>query len=117
MFNFILSLDRIKKINKLIKGQQTGTPDKFANKLNLGRRQLYNILDELKIMGAPIKYCRKKETFFYEDDFDLQISYSVKIVEDEETRNIYGGVTFMNKNNCILIEQKAYFYDIDWEIK
>lgn len=88
MFNSINKLDRVKKINKLIKWQQTGNPEVFAGKLNIGRRQLYNILDDLKIMGAPIKYCRKRETFYYQNDFDLQIRFSVKIIKEEKDENI-----------------------------
>lgn len=89
MFNSINYLDRIKKINKLIKLQKTGTPAEFARRLNIGKRQLYNILDDLKIMGAPIKYCRKRETFFYQYEFDLQIYYSIKILKNGDIEIIF----------------------------
>lgn len=97
MFKNIQQLERIKKTNKLIKEQETGTPDRFANQLNIGKRQLYNILDNLKIIGASIKYCRKKETFYYVDDFDLQINYSVKVIKKETMNSIFGGsIIFAN---------------------
>jgi len=94
MFHSVRKLDRIKKINKLIRGQQTGRPEVFARKLNIGKRQLYNILDDLKIMGAPIKYCRKRETFYYLNDFDLQINYSVNILKGNNVKNIFDGSFF-----------------------
>jgi len=83
MLKSIFLLERINSTNKLIKTQKTGTPAIFANKLNICRRQLYNILEELKIFGAQIKYCRKKETFYYENNFDIQINYSLKVIKDE----------------------------------
>jgi predicted DNA-binding transcriptional regulator YafY len=81
MLNSLNSLDRLNRINKLIKMERTGTPESFASKLNIGKRQLYNILDDFKIMGASIKYCRKRETYYYLNEFDFEVKYSVKVVK------------------------------------
>ena len=91
VYNSINHLKRIKKTNKLLKEEKTGTPEIFAKQLNIGKRQLYNILENMKIIGASIKYCRKRETFFYDDEFDLQINYSVKVIKNETMNKVYGG--------------------------
>jgi hypothetical protein len=46
-------------------------PEEFAGQLHISRSHLYNPVGELKDYGAEIKYCRKRRTFFYADDFDL----------------------------------------------
>ena len=97
--NFIKQVERFQKLNKLISQQNTGTPSELAERLNLKRSQLYEVLDLLKIQGAPIKYSRKLKTFYYADDFNLEIDLKVKVLSGNEVRRIYGGKinTFYNK--------------------
>jgi predicted DNA-binding transcriptional regulator YafY len=68
------TIERLYNIHKLILLEKTGTPDEFAYKIHLSRRQLYNILDELKDWGAEIKYSRIGHTFYYVNDFDVKIN-------------------------------------------
>ena len=91
LFKNINHLERINKINKLIKEQKTGTPETFAKSISIRERQLYNILDNFRTIGASIKYCRKRETYYYDDGFDLQIKFSVEIIKKEKLTKIYGG--------------------------
>lgn len=76
--SIILSIDRIKRINFLIKFEKTGTPDEFSRKLNISRSMLYNYIEEIKTMGAVIKYNRIINSFFYENEFDVKIEVIVK---------------------------------------
>jgi len=61
----VKQLERLKRISKLITLRTTGEPKEFAEKMNLSRSQLYNDLQFLKDIGAPIVYCRKSKTFLY----------------------------------------------------
>ena len=70
---------RVVKIHKLILRQNTGTPAEFAATLNISRSHLYNIIDDLKISGAEIKYSRKWQTFYYNNSFSLEID-TIKIL-------------------------------------
>jgi transcriptional antiterminator len=72
--NVLRIVDRLYEIHKLILQERTGAPDEFASKFHLSRRQLYNILDELKDWGAEVKYSRTKHTFYYANDFDIKIN-------------------------------------------
>ena len=92
--NFIKQMERIKKIHLLIRIEKTGSPDVFAKKLQLSRSQLYNILELMKSFDASIKYCRKKESYYYSKPFDLELKYSLKIIIDDETKEIFGGFNF-----------------------
>jgi transcriptional antiterminator len=92
--NFIKQMDRIKKMHLLILNEKTGNPDVFAKTLHLSRRQLYNELEVIKNLDAPIKYCKKKESYYYSEPFDLELKYSLKTIVDDETREIFGGLYF-----------------------
>ena len=92
--NFIKQMERIKKTHLLIRTEKTGSPDVFAKKLQLSRSQLYNVLELMKSFDASIKYCKKKESFYYSEPFDLELKYSLKTIVGDETKEIYGGFDF-----------------------
>lgn len=87
----IKQLERLKKANLLIKSECTGNPDEFAIKLTISRSQLYNILEQLKDFGAPIKYNKKLNSFYYTTHFSLEINYSLKAILEDEQKTIFGG--------------------------
>ncbi|KQO34277.1 hypothetical protein ASF10_00720 [Flavobacterium sp. Leaf82] len=89
--NFIKQIERIKKIHRLISSEKTGTPVVFAKKLCLSRSQMYNELELIKELDAPVKYCKKRESFYYETPFELILNYSLKIIKDDESKEIFGG--------------------------
>jgi len=62
---------RLVDVHQLIKQEKTGTPIEFAKKFHISRSQLYNIKNELEDYGAIIKYSRKQNTFYYNNDFEL----------------------------------------------
>ncbi|MDR0830907.1 MAG: hypothetical protein LBN95_12490 [Prevotellaceae bacterium] len=66
-------IDRLCEMHKFISNENTGSPTEFAKKFKINRRQLYYILDELKINGAVIKYSRKVRSFYYENDFNIEL--------------------------------------------
>lgn len=92
--NFVKQIERIKRMHKLISSEKTGAPIVFARKLSLSRSQLYNELAIIKELDAPLKYCKKRESFYYETSFDLILNYSFKIIKDDESKEIFGGSNF-----------------------
>ncbi len=96
---FINQIERFKKMLKYILLSETGTPKEFANKLNISRSQLYNLIDDLKEFEAPIKYSKLNKTFYYEKEYDFQFKYSLIIISDDVSREIFGGFC----NNPVLL--------------
>lgn len=92
--DFIKQIERINIIHKLISVEQTGTPLQFAKKLKLSKSQMYNVLDTFKDFNAPVKYCKKRESFYYSAPFILELKYSLKICSENEAKEIYGGFIF-----------------------
>jgi len=109
--NFIKQIERINKAHSLIISEKTGTPEAFAKKLSMGRSQLYNLLDTLKSFGAPIKYCKKRESFYYDESFKLELKYSLKIIAEDEEKEIFGGFSpateFIGRNSFKFVPHKV----------
>lgn len=70
-------INRAERIHRLIRNESTGTPCEFAEKINVSRRQLYNLLSEFKDFGAEIKYDNAKESFYYVNDFCMDMNIKV----------------------------------------
>ena len=93
-------IDRINKIHTLINSEKTGTPEAFVEKLYLSRQQMYNELEFYKDLNAQIKYCKKRETFYYDDNFDIKIGFAFTIISKGESRRILHLCSEVNAN-CI----------------
>jgi len=98
--NFIKQIERVKRINQLIKHRNTGRPEVFAKKLNISRRQLYNTIELLKDYGIKIQYDRVLESFYYIDNENISIDFSIKILAENEEKTIYAG-SFLKKNASV----------------
>ena len=66
-------IERLKRMDDLIRRKATGTPDEFAARLGFGKSVLMDELRELKELGAEITYCRESRTYYYEQNFILKI--------------------------------------------
>ena len=72
--------ERMKKMNRLIRAGQTGTPDEFATILGVSTSHLYRYLAEMEQYGLAINYSRTLKSYYYADNRELEVSYSVKLV-------------------------------------
>ena len=93
-------IERIRYMHHLISSNSTGVPDEFAGKLNLSRRQLYHLLEELKDLGLEIAYSRMQQTFYYINTVELKIEIKMQQLDDGKCKDIFGGanLTFFNNN-------------------
>jgi len=57
--------ERLERLDYLIRQKSTGTPNQLAERLNMSERTLYGFLNEMRELGAPIKYSRAKQTYYY----------------------------------------------------
>ncbi len=85
------SINRIQSLHKLIENECSGTPCELAKHFCLSKRQLYNIIEELKIMGADIKYSKDRCTFYYANEFEFKLDFHVSYINKDNGKNIYGG--------------------------
>ncbi|GHV20738.1 hypothetical protein FACS1894174_03160 [Bacteroidia bacterium] len=66
-----MDIERLYRMHKLIQQESTGTPDEFAERFHVKRRQLFYLLEELKSYGAVVKYHPLKSSYYYLEDFDF----------------------------------------------
>ncbi len=66
-------VERLKRMDDLIRRKATGTPEEFANRLGIGRTILMEELRELKELGAELCYCKVRHSYYYANEFILKI--------------------------------------------
>jgi predicted DNA-binding transcriptional regulator YafY len=71
-------IERLQRIDYFIRTISTGTPKEFAEKLNLSERQLYKYLKNLKELGVPIKYSKRRNSYYYSDNGFFAVKFITK---------------------------------------
>ena len=69
---------RLQAMDKLIQLKATGNASEFAQKVALSRSTIYKYLEILKDLGAPIDYCTKRRTYYYQKPVKLEIAFKDK---------------------------------------
>jgi len=72
---FLQKTKIIERVDQLIKLKSTGTADDLSKRLCVSRRSVYNILELMRNMGAPIEYCQISRTYYYSHQCDLVIGF------------------------------------------
>ena len=73
--NLIKSINRVEKLHTLILQAKTGNPKQLAESLGISRATLYVLIDELNAFNMSVNYSRKYETFYYEQEVKLKVSF------------------------------------------
>ena len=102
-------IDKIQKIERMdlmIRRKGTGKPQEFAERMRIAESTLYEYLKLMKEMGAPINFCRGRNSYKYE--FQTNFNFGFRAVDEEELRNMQGGV----------IKAVSFLTDLlGWEVK
>lgn len=70
---YIENLIRLQELHRIIERGKTGNADAISKKLNISRAVFYFRLDDLKALGAEIQYDRIQKSFYYINDFKMEI--------------------------------------------
>ena len=89
--------DRIKKMNRLIRSGHTGTPAEFAVMMGISQSHLFRCIQELELYGLDIQYSRSLKTYFFLNDKELSLNYSLKLISDDKAKEIVGGNKHLSK--------------------
>ncbi len=96
-------LERLKRMNRLIKEEKTGTPEEFANRLHIGKRRLFEHLDDFRTMGVQIDYSKLRNTYYFSNGHEIELSYSLKIISQEKIKEIFGGYSGFNMQSAFFM--------------
>ena len=87
----INEIHRLNTLHQLIKMCKTGSPDELAQRLHVSKRHLYNVLDDLRALGAKIDYSRSDYTFYYTNSFELNLNLQVEYLDENDKKCIFAG--------------------------
>jgi len=72
---FLTYLQRIQRMDRLIRMQATGSPCELAESFNISESSLYELIRLMKDLGGPIYYCRNKQSYCYHENVLLEFTY------------------------------------------
>ncbi len=87
-------LEKIYILNKLVSQVNTGSPNELAERLQISRTTLYEIINELKSRDVCISYSRSRRSFFFSTSTTFEIEFKINKSNDlplEELEAINGG--------------------------
>ncbi len=79
-------LERLERIDHLIRIKGTGSPADLAKRLNMSQRNIYQYLNLMRDMGAPIKFDPFRETYFYSEDGGFVIRFQRTVKESNDSK-------------------------------
>jgi hypothetical protein len=77
--------NRLESLDYLIRTKSTGSPSALARRLGISERTLYDYLDAMKALGAPIGYSKRNQSYYYKEkgEFCLKFRKETPIEEEE----------------------------------
>ena len=86
--NLIAKINQIKRMDRLIRMKGTGRPDQLAYRLEISVRSVYDLINTMKTLGAPIQYCHFRGSYIYENE----VNFSFGFIEPKAQVRSYGGL-------------------------
>lgn len=73
-------IDKLKRIDRLIRLKSTGSPRELARKLGISPSTVYEYLLILKqTFHAPIAYCRSRRSYLYREQGYLNMEFKKEV--------------------------------------
>ncbi|MBS1917696.1 MAG: helix-turn-helix domain-containing protein [Bacteroidetes bacterium] len=85
------TFEKMQLISHYIEKRSTGTQKEFAKKLGISRSMLNRYLKEMKSRKFPIRYCKIRKTYYYQEPGKMTEKLFVQEMPKEEMRKINGG--------------------------
>jgi predicted DNA-binding transcriptional regulator YafY len=84
-------LKKVRFIDYLICKKATGSQKELANRVGVSISTINEYLNEMKEAGFPIRYCHKRQTYYYEKNGGMVKSLFSEELTREDMRKISGG--------------------------
>lgn len=81
----------VERIDQLIRLRATGTPQEFANQLNISKASLHRILEIMKQLGAPIEYSLSHQSYVFKYKVKFLCGFYPKNLSKDELIETNGG--------------------------
>lgn len=68
-------VNRLKRMDYLIRLKATGNATEFSKRLGISRSQLLQDLKEFRELGAPVRFCRSRQSYEYMSECLLNLEF------------------------------------------
>lgn len=92
-------IERLKRMDDLISRKATGCAKEFAKKLGISKSQLYEDLNDMKDLGAPIEYCSQRKSYIYQSETHFLIVFQ------KEGSLLKGGKNILHDSSITGVEE------------
>lgn len=81
-------LRKLDRLHHLVRRKGTGNAEELSQRLQVCQRTIYQLLDDLRELGASIEYCRKRRSYFYTQDVEFHFT---ALINNQGKGGIKGG--------------------------
>lgn len=98
-------LNRIHRLDALIRQKRTGTPGELADKLGISERWLFSFLEEIKTeLDCPIHYSRLQRSYIYNKPGKVFIGFlGHEELDRDSLKRLSGGANSYFSRACIYL--------------
>ena len=75
-------IERINRMYRLIRKESTGSRAELAGRMRVSERTVSNYLEELRLMGADIRFSKTRNTYYFFNRFVLYATFEARIDAD-----------------------------------
>ncbi|MBW8323717.1 MAG: bacteriocin [Prolixibacteraceae bacterium] len=110
MNKLLQQIELIERIDQLIRLKSTGTPKKFAQRLDISEASLYRLIETIKGMDAPVEFSIRYQSYVYSDEVNFMCGFFRKELSYNELQKVNGGfynlacLVNFNENNFITLK-------------
>lgn len=90
--NIIQKIERLKRLDQLIRLKATGSPKELSYKMGISRSVLLEDINILKLFGAKIDYCRIRRTYFHEKQGRFIVTFDEEHLNQKEQQKVRAGL-------------------------
>ncbi len=81
-------LQKLDRLHHLVRRKGTGNAEELSQRLQVCERTIYQLLDDLRELGASIEYSRKRRSYFYTQDVEFHFT---ALINNQGKGGIKGG--------------------------
>lgn len=71
----IYMFTRLETLDYLIRSKSTGTPTALAKRLGISKRALFDALDTMRSLGAPVCYDKYRRCYYYSEEGEFCLRF------------------------------------------
>jgi predicted DNA-binding transcriptional regulator YafY len=74
----MIAISRLIKLDHLIRMKATGNPEQLADKLGVSRRCVFDYINILKELGAPVAFSKSRTSYYYTENGNCNFQFLKK---------------------------------------